>query len=152
MKFKCHYCKGVFNSQESLSNHIANYHPKKFQCDLCVRDFSTKEQIKTHMKEHLRLFSISLPVYRRIVKNKIMMVKKIKCSMCDQMYSRKDRLRDHMCRVHFKKRFSCWQCSYQAGTEKDLRMHGRSHSEAYQRVISVLNDVKDKIFVRDNLF
>jgi Zinc finger, C2H2 type len=78
------------------------------------------------------------------------MVNAIKCLLCNRPFSAEVTFRQHMRRVH--QLFPCWHCSHQAKTETDLKIHNRSHSQAYQRVISVLKDVKDKIFVRDNLF
>ena len=51
--FKCKKCQKVFETKDSLKNHITTNHSTRVKCKLCTKDFSKNNYLEVHIKtEH----------------------------------------------------------------------------------------------------
>lgn len=115
---------------------------KNFQCDLCPDKFKTKYYIYLHMQSHLNLFACQ---NRSVISVR---TRKVKCLKCHRIFGTVERMK-----LHMQNRVSCYQvdypcknCNFIGKTYGELRNHKSIHSKSYLEIISVLQNVKDKIF------
>lgn len=168
--YNCIYCQRVFIDPQDFSSHIKSHievmeaaeakllnRPLLQQkdvklpelvyiCDLCPQQFRAKHYIDFHMKSHLKLFACE---NRNLAMHKVNTkkpTKEFRCPECSRVFGAGYRLVRHMNALHLKTEFPCFECEFKGKTNEELKKHIRIHSKAYLRVISVLNNVKDKIF------
>ena len=121
--FVCSECNFVFSTQENLTIHLKNVHPKlnevstgqsvhkmggkQFKCDQCPHTTSRKESLKRHIE---------------VVHDKI---KSHVCGECGYAFSRKDNLKTHRNMVHQmgEKIFKCDKCPYTSYLNSTLKAH-----------------------------
>ena len=92
-QFKCKKCQKIFESDDSLKNHLTLNHSNRVKCKLCAKDFSKNNHLEVHIKtEHQE-------------------VEKIKCEICDMTFVLEWRLKKHK-NIHSEKAVNFKFCHY----------------------------------------
>ena len=91
--FKCKKCQKIFESEESLKNHISSYHSNRIKCEFCTKDFSKNNFFEVHIKtEHEE-------------------AEKFKCEICEMTFVLEWRLKKHR-NIHTEQATNMKFCHY----------------------------------------
>lgn len=137
---QCNFCKEVYTSKETLTEHLRNNHYNQiFHCDIC-NEYKDQKDLIVHMTQHA-LNSLqpsqdqqqpNQPQTKSTKpKNKSIISttgnNKLKCKKCDKIFASLNGVRYHMNSVHAKlKNFKCDKCEKAFSCKRVLDNHMKS--------------------------
>lgn len=125
-KHECTICGLEFDCDNSVRNHIMNYHLSKSSCNLCNFTFSEEEEFSTHMKTHFCNNLKNVCVEEAAVSDNDSF-SDYKCKLLDVSSKDNQKCADHT-RSHYSKPFKCKICGDNFTNKVDFDKHTKIHN------------------------
>lgn len=175
-QFKCPHCGRVFDSKESLTDHVLKNQPQEnlpdsikpilpsierpvippsYECDICGKKYASKLTIAKHLEAHVT-FKTDCFVCRRHFSNVRHLrthmlthsdTKIHQCNQCDKSYKHRSSLNTHK-QTHDRKMFMCHECGKSYSSQGILNTHIR---EVHTRLKNFICAHCDEAFTKRSL-